>query len=149
MIELLAPAGGMPQLRAALRYGADAVYGGAERFGLRAFAGNFSMEELAEGVRLCHENGRKFYITLNILPFDEDLAELIATAGQALERGVDGAIALRIRIFNGLRLIQEDVIEAEVLQVTHILQDGTVGRNDDIMQVKGVHMFIAISPIDR
>ena len=73
MTELLAPAGGMPQLKAALRYGADAVYGGAKRFGLRAFAGNFSMDELAEAVRLCHEKGKKFYITLNVLPFDEDM----------------------------------------------------------------------------
>ena len=92
MTELLAPAGGMPQLKAALRYGADAVYGGAKRFGLRAFAGNFSMEELTEAVRLCHTKGKKFYITLNILPFDEDMEELLRTAREASEIGVDGAI---------------------------------------------------------
>lgn len=92
MTELLAPAGGMPQLKAALRYGADAVYGGAKRFGLRAFAGNFSMDELAEAVRLCHEKGKKFYITLNVLPFDEDMDDLLRTAQEALEAGVDGAI---------------------------------------------------------
>ena len=92
MTELLCPAGGMPQLRAAVRYGADAVYGGAQQFGLRAFAGNFSMEELAQAVSLCHENGKKFYITLNILPFDDDMDGLLQTARDALDRGVDGAI---------------------------------------------------------
>ena len=44
--ELLAPAGGMTQLRAALRFGADAVYGGMKHYGLRAFAGNFDTAEL-------------------------------------------------------------------------------------------------------
>lgn len=92
MIELLAPAGGMPQLKAALRFGADAVYGGARQFGLRAFAGNFSMEELHEAVRLCHEQNKKFYITLNILPFDDDMDSLVATAKMALACGVDAAI---------------------------------------------------------
>ncbi len=92
MIELLCPAGGMDQLKAALRYGADAVYGGARRFGLRAFAGNFSMEELAEAVRLCHEKGKKFYITLNILPYDEDMEEMTAVAAEACALGVDAAI---------------------------------------------------------
>ena len=92
MTELLCPAGGMPQLKAAIRYGADAVYGGAQQFGLRAFAGNFSMEELAQAVNLCHENGKKFYITLNILPFDDDMDGLLQTARDALDRGVDGAI---------------------------------------------------------
>lgn len=92
MIELLAPAGGMSQLEAALRFGADAVYGGARRFGLRAFAGNFSPEELDAAVRLCHEKGKKFYITLNIMPYDEDMDELVRTAAEAKEIGVDAAI---------------------------------------------------------
>lgn len=92
MTELLSPAGGMEQLKAALRFGADAVYGGARRFGLRAFAGNFSEEELAQAVELCHAGGKKFYLTLNILPFDSDMAELTGTAHRAQEIGVDGAI---------------------------------------------------------
>ena len=58
--ELLAPAGNMDSLRAALHFGADAVYGGMKHFGLRAFAGNFGPEELREAVRLAHETGRRF-----------------------------------------------------------------------------------------
>ena len=50
--ELLAPAGGMRQLRAAVRFGADAVYVGMKQYGLRAFAGNFDDEELAQAVRI-------------------------------------------------------------------------------------------------
>ena len=78
--ELLAPAGGMEALRAALHFGADAVYGGMKRFGLRAFAGNFSPEELAEAVRLTHAAGKKFYVTLNCTPYDDELEDFAAAA---------------------------------------------------------------------
>ena len=61
--ELLAPAGNMDALRAALHFGADAVYGGMKHFGLRAFAGNFGPDELREAVRETHAAGRKFYVT--------------------------------------------------------------------------------------
>ncbi len=92
-MELLAPAGGMEQLKAALRFGADAVYGGMKGFGLRAFAGNFDEEGLGEAVRLTHGQGKRFYVTLNILPLDRDLEGLLRAARQAWEGGVDGALA--------------------------------------------------------
>ena len=63
-MELLAPVGGMEQLRAAVRFGADAVYGGMKSYGLRAFAGNFDPTELREAVRYVHENHVKFYVTM-------------------------------------------------------------------------------------
>ena len=72
-MELLAPAGGMKHLEAALRFGADAVYGGLAAYSLRASAANFTWEELGEAVARTHERGAKFYLTLNLLPFDEDL----------------------------------------------------------------------------
>ena len=88
--ELLAPAGGMEQLKAALRFGADAVYGSMKQYGLRAFAGNFDEAALKEAADLCHEAGKKFYVTMNVYPFDEDM-EGFARAGQAaFEAGVDG-----------------------------------------------------------
>lgn len=90
--ELLAPAGGMEQLRAALRFGADAVYGGMKHYGLRAFAGNFDPEELAEAVALCHRQGKKFYVTMNIFPFDDQLPGFVEAARQAEAAGVDAAI---------------------------------------------------------
>ena len=60
--ELLAPAGGMSQLKAALRFGADAVYGALPQFGLRAFAGNFTWEELRQALSLVHARGKKFIL---------------------------------------------------------------------------------------
>ena len=92
MPELLAPAGNMDALRAALHFGADAVYAGMKRFGLRAFAGNLDADALREAVSLCHAAGRRFYVTLNALPFDEELAEFLDAARAALAAGVDAAI---------------------------------------------------------
>lgn len=74
--ELLAPAGSPEKLRAALLYGADAVYLAGEQFGLRAFAANFTREELAEAVTYTHGLGRKLYVTANIYAHQEDLADL-------------------------------------------------------------------------
>ena len=91
-IELLAPAGGMEQLRAAVRFGANAVYGGMQSYGLRAFAGNFDAQTLQEAVRYAHAHGVRFYVTLNILPMDSDLEGYLAAARDALEAGVDAAI---------------------------------------------------------
>ena len=101
--ELLAPAGGMTQLKAALRFGADAVYGALPAFGLRAFAGNFSWEELAEALALVHQNKKKFYLTLNILPYEDELAALAETAKRACEMGVDAALVSDLGAFLTLR----------------------------------------------
>lgn len=91
-MELLAPAGGMEQLLAAVRFGADAVYGGMRSYGLRAFAGNFDSGELREAVRVSHENGVRFYVTMNILPTDADMEGFLEAARDAKEAGVDAAI---------------------------------------------------------
>ena len=90
--ELLAPAGNLDSLRAALHFGADAVYGGMKKYGLRAFAGNFGPEELKEAVALTHAAGKKFYVTLNSYPFDDELDDFTAAAALAAETGVDAAI---------------------------------------------------------
>lgn len=90
--ELLCPAGSMAGLRAALHFGADAVYGGMKRFGLRAFAGNFDEEELPRAVAMAHAAGAKFYLTLNIFPFDDQLDGLVEAARYARSMGVDAAI---------------------------------------------------------
>ena len=103
MMELLSPAGGMEQLRAALHFGADAVYGGVKRFGLRANAGNFDWDELQEALALVHGAGKKFYLTLNILPYDDEMEELVKTAARACELGVDAAIVSDVGAFLTLR----------------------------------------------
>ena len=79
-MELLAPVGGMEQLKAAVRFGANAVYGGMKSYGLRAFAGNFDAEQLKEATAYCHANGVKFYVTMNILAEDDQLAGMVEAA---------------------------------------------------------------------
>lgn len=74
--ELLAPAGDMERLKVALAYGADAVYLGGKNFGLRAFSGNFSPQELTKACAYAHELGRKVYVTVNIFPHNKEMAEL-------------------------------------------------------------------------
>ena len=73
--ELLVPASSLEVLKVAVKYGADAVYIGGEAFGLRAKAKNFSMEEMKEGIDFAHANGKKVYVTANILAHDSDLAD--------------------------------------------------------------------------
>ena len=90
--ELLCPAGTMEALKTALHFGADAVYGGMKRFGLRAFAGNFDEEQLKEAVALCHAAGKKFYLTMNVFPFDDQMDDYVETARIAHAIGVDAAI---------------------------------------------------------
>lgn len=101
--ELLAPAGGMPQLEAALRFGADAVYGGLPLFGLRANAGNFDWDQLAAALEKVHHAGKKFYLTMNIYPYDDELDAFVLAAAKACEMGVDAAIVSDIGAFLRLR----------------------------------------------
>lgn len=76
MIELLAPAGNMEKLKTAFYFGADACYFAGKQYGLRAFSDNFDLPELEESVKFCHENGKKAYITLNILAHNGDFEGL-------------------------------------------------------------------------
>ncbi len=91
--ELLAPAGNLEKLKTAIDFGADAVYLGGKKFGLRAYAGNFSMEELAEGVEYAHSRGKKVYVTLNIFPHNEDLEGLEDYIREIEALGVDALLA--------------------------------------------------------
>lgn len=72
--ELLIPAGSLEVLKVAIDYGADAVYIGGQRFGLRAKAGNFTLEEMVEAADYVHEAGKKLYVTVNIFAHNDDLA---------------------------------------------------------------------------
>ena len=75
-MELLAPAGNMEKMKMALLYGADAVYMAGKAFGLRAYGGNFTREEMKEAVEYAHSMEKKVYITVNIIPRNEDLEGL-------------------------------------------------------------------------
>ena len=71
--ELLIPASSLEVLKAAVIFGADAVYIGGEAFGLRAKAKNFSLEDMKAGIAFAHEYGVKVYVTANILAHNQDL----------------------------------------------------------------------------
>ncbi len=90
--ELLAPAGDMERLQAAVKYGADAVYLGGKVFGMRAAPSNFSEEELPKAVSFCHKHGVKVYLTCNVLPRNNELNELPDFLIKAREAGVDALI---------------------------------------------------------
>ncbi|NER07209.1 MAG: U32 family peptidase [Okeania sp. SIO3C4] len=90
--ELLAPAKNLERLKVAVTYGADAVYVGGQKYGLRARADNFSDYDLEHGVNFAHENNAKVYLTLNAFLHDDDF-EGLAEYCQFLESiGVDGVI---------------------------------------------------------
>ncbi len=104
--ELLCPAGNRASLEAALHFGADAVYGGMKQYGLRAFAGNFSPEELRDAVRLAHASRARFYVTMNIFPFDDELEGFAAAAREAEAAGADAAI---VSDPGAIRLLRREV----------------------------------------
>lgn len=91
-VELLAPAGSLSKLKIAIDFGADAVYLGGSRLNLRAFADNFSDEELVEGIEYAHSRGRKVYVTMNVFPHNDDLKGLEDYLKKLYEMDVDAII---------------------------------------------------------
>ncbi len=89
---LLSPAGDFERLEMALHYGADAVYLAGEKFGMRAFAGNFSRDALKRAMELAHGMGRKIYVTCNTLPRDNELPLLPEYLSFLQEIGTDALI---------------------------------------------------------
>ncbi len=102
-MELLAPAGNFEKFLTALHFGADAVYLAGNRFGLRAFAGNFSDEEIKEAVKIAHKIGKKVYITLNIIAKDEDFEGLKEYLEFLQETEVDAVIVADIGVMEFVR----------------------------------------------
>lgn len=98
-IELLAPAGNMEKLKMAIRYGADAVYLAGKGFGLRAYGGNFTAEEMKEAAAFVHEQGRKFYVTVNIIPRNGDLEGLDTYLKFLQDIGADAALISDLGVF--------------------------------------------------
>jgi len=97
--ELLAPAGTPEKLRMALAYGADAAYLGGEAFGLRAFGGNFTQDEMRAAVRLAHGQGKKIYVTVNVFPHNEDIDALPAYLQFLSDAEVDAVLVADLGVF--------------------------------------------------
>lgn len=90
--ELLSPAGSLEKLKVAVLYGADAVYLGGQKFGLRQASDNFTAQELKEGVEFAHERGSLVYVVLNSFLHDKDLEELPEFLALLSELKVDAVI---------------------------------------------------------
>lgn len=90
--ELLAPAGGLDQMLAAIAAGADAIYAGLDGFNARVSAHGFSDDEFARGCAVAHVHGVRVYVTLNVFVFDDELADAVALGAHALELGADALI---------------------------------------------------------
>ena len=108
-VELLAPAGNMECLHAAVKAGADAVYLGAGHFNARRGADNFSLENLAEACDYAHLRGVKIYLTLNTVVLPSELSDALELARQAYRCGVDAFIVQDIGISIELSRIMPDV----------------------------------------
>ena len=90
--ELLAPAGDMACFMAAINAGADAIYLGGEEYGARAYASNFSKEELCEALSYAHLFGVKVYLTVNTLVKEREFDRLVSFIKPFYEHGLDGVI---------------------------------------------------------
>lgn len=90
--ELLAPAGGLDQMLAAIAAGADAIYAGLGWFNARVSAHGFTDDEFLRGCAVAHAHGVRVYVTLNVFVFDDELADAVALGAHALGLGADALI---------------------------------------------------------
>jgi putative protease len=101
--ELLAPAGDLEKLKTAVLYGADAVYIGGEKYGLRMKAKNFCLSQMEEGVRFAHGYNRRVYVTANILAHNEDLQDFENYINELERMRVDAVIVSDPGVFTIIR----------------------------------------------
>ncbi len=109
--ELLAPAGSEEALYAAVAAGADAVYLGGKAFGARAFAANFSEEELKRAVAYCHLHGVRLYVTVNTLVYERELPAWLEFCRSLYRMGVD---ALIVTDLGGISLLRRYLPDMEL-----------------------------------
>ena len=107
--ELLAPAGNFEKLKAAVLYGADAVYLAGNAFGMRAAADNFTNEEIVEAAAYAHERGVKVYVTVNTMPRTNEYEALEEYIGFLATSGVDALIVSDLGVLSLVKRIAPDM----------------------------------------
>jgi putative protease len=107
--EILAPAGDLNRLKAAVDFGANAVYIGGKSYGMRASAGNFTMEQLNEGIEYAHKNGVRVYLTINTLPRNNEIALLPEYLKELKTTGIDALIVTDIGVLSLVKEILPDI----------------------------------------
>ena len=109
MPELLSPAGNFEKLRAALLYGADAVYLAGTAFGMRSAADNFSDSELYEAAAYTHERGKKIYLTVNTMPHGHEYARLREYLKSIADANIDAMIVADLGVMATVKEILPDI----------------------------------------
>lgn len=136
-VELLAPAGSFQALKGAIRAGADAVYLGGQQYGARAYAENFSQEEICQGIHLAHVFGRKIYLTVNTLVKEKELDLLYDFLLPFYESGLDGVI---VQDFGALRRIRDSFPGLSLHASTQMSLTGYRGAG--LLQKEGVSRIV-------
>jgi putative protease len=103
--ELLAPAGNFEKMKAAFRYGADAVYIGGKMFGMRSAADNFTVEEIYRAVKYAHARGKKLYLTVNTMPHADEYPALREYLSSLAESGIDACIVADLGVLAEVKKI--------------------------------------------
>ena len=135
--ELLAPAGSLDAVRAALANGADSVYLGAERWNARDEGAQLSLDDVEQACRLAHERGRRIYLTFNILFKPHELVESLLFLGEAVDRGIDAAI---VQDIGAIRLIQRLYPHLEIHGSTQMTVHDAAGAA--VLRDLGVHRVV-------
>lgn len=136
-VELLAPAGSFQALQGAICAGADAIYLGGQQFGARAYAENFSNEEICQGIHLAHVFGRKIYLTVNTLVKEKELDLMYDFLLPFYECGLDGVI---IQDLGALRLIRDSFPNLPLHASTQMSLTGYRGAS--LLQKEGVSRIV-------
>ncbi len=137
-IEILAPAGSYESLKAAIAAGADAVYVGGNRFGARAYANNFSEEELLEAIDYVHLHGKKIYLTVNTLLKEKELErELYSYLLPYYRQGLDAVIVQDPGV---LRFVREYFPSLPIHASTQMTITGADGAR--FMEEQGVERIV-------
>ena len=109
MTELLAPAGSMEALKAAISNGCDAIYLGMQKFGARAYSSNFDFETLKEAIQYAHLRNVKIYVTMNTIVFESEIEEMKEQMSLLNDIGVDGVIVQDLAAFDFMAKNFEDM----------------------------------------
>lgn len=119
-IELLSPAGNLEKLKIAVMYGADAVFIGGKKFSLRARASNFDLEDIKEACEFASKYGSKVYVTMNIIPQEEDYEGLVEYLQYLESVGVSAIIASSMHIIKtALEVTKMEVHLSTQLSITN------------------------------
>lgn len=136
-VEILAPAGSMESLYAAINKGADAIYLGGSKFSARAYASNFDNDNMIKAVDYAHSYGAKIYVTLNTIIKENELNEAVRYAGFLYEIGVDALIIQDLGLF---KRIKEEYPDFEIHASTQMTIHN--GEGALYLKEKGFHRIV-------